>query len=542
MKEKKKKEDDSRGSTTSSSVRRQRGPYGPRCSPKQWQAILDFISDEPAMGKQYSELKPDLRAKLWQRLAEVVNDIGPARRSVEDWRRLWYNRVATARLRVAEAFAQHRLTGGKPADAPAVLADSDVRITNIIGVDSLIGDFEVPVTKHRPIAPAPPAAKPVTEAPSQTDGPHQRYFVLLNNGLVAEATADVPLAPQLSTVPPPLPPPSPPRVLRQAERYQAAWDHNYGADAAVVVSPAVQPAAENGHETAEEATAQPILVAAQPGHKNRTEGTEEDDYQVIMPQLPSGDLVRNTVFLHGDPKARPYHVEDFRDMLGRAGMLLEVTGLGAYQLNHVWAVTFQNAEGARKMLAGGDQRVKGHRCLVIDPKVQRVKLKLHGLLPTVPDADVLEVLATYGTVTEIARDYWKVLGVRGKDSTSRTVQLKLKSGLKVADLPHEIRVRGELALVVVAGRPVLCLRCGNSGHARRDCTVPRCSWCRRFGHAAAQCVRPCASVLEVPEAEEDSVQGHLMDASEAEEAARGAGDEPSSVVVTVSAPLQDATC
>lgn len=524
--------------------RRQRGPYGPRCSPKQWQAILDFIADEPAMGRPDSDLKHDLRAKLWNRLTEVVNGIGPARRSVEDWRRLWHQRVATARLRVAEAFAQHRLTGGKPTEAPTVLADSDVRITNIIGVDSLIGDYEAPVTRHRPIAPAPPAAKPVTKVPSQADGPHQRYFVLLDNGLVAEATADVALAPQLSTQPPPLPPPvPPPQVARQAERYQAAWDHNYGADKAIVVSPAVRPDAENGHGTtgSEGATAQPILVAAQPGQRNRTEGTEEDGYQIIMPQLPTGDLARNTVFLHADPRARPYRVEDFRDMLGHAGMLLEVTGLGAYQLNHVWAVTFQNAEGARKMLAAGDRRVKGHRCLVIDPENQRVKLKLHGLLPTVPDADVSAVLAGYGTVMEIARGYWKVLGVRGKDSTSRTVQLKLKSGLKVADLPHEIRVRGELALVVVPGRPVRCLRCGNSGHARRDCTIPRCSWCCRFGHAAAQCVQPRTSAPEVPEVEEGSVQEHVMDASEAEAAARGAGEELTLVAVTVSAPLPDDT-
>lgn len=502
------------------------------------------------MAKPDGDLKPDLRAKLWRRLADVVNNIGPAKRPVEDWKRLWQQRVATARSRVAEAFAQHRLSGGKPSDAPAVLADSDVRITNIIGVDSLIGDVEVPVTKLRPIAPAPPAAKPVAEVPSQKNTPHQRYFVLLDNGLVAEATADLALAPQLTTpLPPALPPPSappPPQVLRQAERHQAAWDHNYGADATIVVSPAVQPAAENGATTGSEgvATAQPILVAAaQPGHhRNRTEGTEEDDYQILVPQLPTGDLARNTVFLHGDPKARPFHVEDFRDMLGHTGMLLEVTALGAYQLNHVWAVTFKSAEAARKMLAAGDQQVKGHRCLVIDPENQRVKLKLHWLLPTVPDEDVLAVLSAFGTVTDIARDHWKVLGVRGKDSTTRTVQLQLKSGLKVGDLPHEIRVRGELALVVVPGRPTLCLRCGNAGHTRRDCVVPRCAWCRRFGHAAAQCVRPRAVVPEVPEAEEEGVKDHLMDASEAEQAARGTGEEPVAVLVTLGMPVQDAQC
>lgn len=101
--------------------------------------------------------------------------------------------------------------------------------------------------------------------------------------------------------------------------------------------------------------------------------------------------------------------------------------------------------------------------------------------------------------------------------------LKLKSGVKLEDLPHQIRVAGELALVVVPGRPMQCLRCQGSGHVRRECKVPRCSQCRRFGHSEDQCIRTYASATGP--AEGDDAAQLVMDVAEAEDAAKGAGDQ-----------------
>ncbi|KAH8036182.1 hypothetical protein HPB51_019415 [Rhipicephalus microplus] len=62
-----------------------------------------------------------------------------------------------------------------------------------------------------------------------------------------------------------------------------------------------------------------------------------------------------------------------------------------------------------------------------------------------------------------------------------------------------------------------------TGHVRRECKVPRCSRCRRFGHGDAECVRSYATVTASAEAEDASE--HIMDVTEAEDAAEGCGDQ-----------------
>ncbi|XP_077551260.1 uncharacterized protein LOC144164897 [Haemaphysalis longicornis] len=281
-------------------------------------------------------------------------------------------------------------------------------------------------------------------------------------------------------------------------------------------------------------------IAAQPSRGNRPTGSDNEEYQIILPQLPTGRIVLNTVFLHGDVKARPFKVEDFRDALARTGLLPEVVALGAYQINHVWAVTFSSAGATKKMLAVTELQVKGRRCVVIDPQDQQVRLKLHWLLHGVADDDIRAAFASYGKVTEVNRERWRVQGVTDKGSTTRTVLLKLKRGLKVDNLPHQIKVAGELALVVAPGRPMQCLRCNGQGHVRRDCKVPRCSKCRRFGHVETQCVPSYASVTGP--ADSEGATDHLMDAIEAEEAAEALVVEvktPEATPATTAPPEED---
>lgn len=264
------------------------------------------------------------------------------------------------------------------------------------------------------------------------------------------------------------------------------------------------------------------VSAARVGRGIRCTEKPAEDYQVVLPHLPTGASVLNTVFLHGDVKARPYRVEHVRDSLARLSLLPEVVALGAYQMNHLWAVTFKDEEGKKKILAADAFNVKDHRCMVIDPRDQGVRLKLYWLLHGVPDDDVRVALAPFGKVTEISRDKWKVKGCIDKGSTTRSVTLKLKVGVTVDDLPHQLRVAEDMALVFVPGRAPLCLRCRGTGHIRRECRVPRCGICRRFGHDDSQCVRSYASVTGPLRS--DVVSEHLMDAADAEEASREYND------------------
>ncbi|XP_077528307.1 uncharacterized protein LOC144139962 [Haemaphysalis longicornis] len=194
-------------------------------------------------------------------------------------------------------------------------------------------------------------------------------------------------------------------------------------------------------------------------------------------------------------------------------------------MNHVWAVTFKDADGAKKFVAVGEVQVKGRRCVVIDPRNQDVRLKLHWVLHFVPDDEIRAALGPYGKVTEVTRDRWRVQGCTAQSSTTRLVTLKLKAGVSVEDQPHQLRVAGEQALVVVPGRVPVCLRCHRSGHIRRECRVPRCASCRRFGRDESDCVRTYANVTGPTKSDREAE--YIMDAADAEDAAKGEDVVPS---------------
>ncbi|XP_075543870.1 uncharacterized protein LOC142578358 [Dermacentor variabilis] len=260
------------------------------------------------------------------------------------------------------------------------------------------------------------------------------------------------------------------------------------------------------------------VFAAMNSRGNRNAApAEREDYEFILPTLPTGRTVLNTIFLHADIRARPYRVEDFKDTLDRLALLPEVLALGAYQMSHVWAVTFKNAEGVKKALTIGEMKVKGRRCVVVDPANQALRLKLHWLLFNVPDEDVRAALAMFGKVTDVVKEKWRVNGIHEKSTTTRTVSIQLHPGVKVDDLPHQLRVGGELALLIAPGRAPVCLRCHAAGHIRRDCRVPRCARCRRFGHDESSCVKTYASVTG-PVGKTDAAE-LVMDEADAEEAA-----------------------
>ncbi|KAG0409793.1 hypothetical protein HPB47_013091 [Ixodes persulcatus] len=72
---------------------------------------------------------------------------------------------------------------------------------------------------------------------------------------------------------------------------------------------------------------------------------------------------------------------------------------------------------------------------------------------------------------------------------------------------------GTFSLLLIPGRPPLCLRCNRVGHISRHCRTPRCTKCQRYGHSLADCVLSYADRLRIGTAD-DSTTEHLMGASE----------------------------
>ncbi|KAH8029892.1 hypothetical protein HPB51_005099 [Rhipicephalus microplus] len=121
-----------------------------------------------------------------------------------------------------------------------------------------------------------------------------------------------------------------------------------------------------------------MFIAASIGRGNR--GTDDKEYQLHSPPLPKGKLVNNTVFLHGDVRAKPHKAENFRDALTPTVLLLDVVSLGASQINHLWAVTFNDAAPSKRLLTMKALQAKGRCCVIVDPLDQQVELKLRWLL------------------------------------------------------------------------------------------------------------------------------------------------------------------
>lgn len=225
-----------------------------------------------------------------------------------------------------------------------------------------------------------------------------------------------------------------------------------------------------------------------------------------------------TLFLHADPAGRPYSVEHFRDALQQVIDTSTIVSIGPYQMNHVWMATFTSLGPHTRVLERGDLVVNGRRCVVIDPARRRVHMRVLWLPVTIPDSSLATELGKYGTVEKIIRHKWSCAGLETCENLCREVVLQLKDGVTVDRMPHLAEFFGCSALLIIPGRPPLCLRCHLVGNVRRFCRTPRCGKCNRYGHIRSECVESYTSKLDQSlHAEETERSSYIMDAAEASE-------------------------
>lgn len=241
---------------------------------------------------------------------------------------------------------------------------------------------------------------------------------------------------------------------------------------------------------------------------------QSKEYRIILPRLPTGMLVTNSLFLHADMSGRPYKATDFKEILFSIIDRKDLVALGPFQMSHVWMAVFANGAAKYKVKAHEELEIKQKRCLVIDPTKDEIKMKLLWLPPQLPDSEVKKVLEPFGTVKEITRERWRFSDLQETDTLTRFVTLVLKDHLSVDKIPHTLNIYGVNTLVVIPGRPPLCLRCKLIGHIRRQCSTPRCTQCWRYGHSTEECVVTYASKLQGNASPTADVSEHIMDVDE----------------------------
>lgn len=149
-----------------------------------------------------------------------------------------------------------------------------------------------------------------------------------------------------------------------------------------------------------------------------------------------------------------------------------------------------------------------------------VKLNLLWLPERLEDAFIREALQAYGKVTSISTENFKVADMEDLRTLNRDDVVSLAEGVGVGDVPHALTICGIQSLVLIPGRPPLCLRCTRVDHIRRHCRTPHCDDCRRFGHTVEECIVTYAYKLRhCVRPPEDVIQEHIMDATEVLDAA-----------------------
>ncbi|KAH7936835.1 hypothetical protein HPB49_005681 [Dermacentor silvarum] len=143
---------------------------------------------------------------------------------------------------------------------------------------------------------------------------------------------------------------------------------------------------------------------------------------------------------------------DFRDPLQELGVLKDVTGIGPFQMTHVWLIKLRTPEAKEVLVNAGGLEVKGRFCVVIDPVQQDITLKVHWVPFHVTGEALKRIFDHYGEVKEVRQENWKVRGFEQTESTTRIVRMTLREDLTPDALPHSFKIFGGSVLVVVPGR------------------------------------------------------------------------------------------
>ena len=117
----------------------------------------------------------------------------------------------------------------------------------------------------------------------------------------------------------------------------------------------------------------------------------------------------------------------------------------------------------------GHIRVRDRSFPVVSISKQTVEFRVHWLPSYVKDTFVEDFFSHYGKVTSVTRDAAVFTPNDTKRTGVRRVMMETDE-LRKRSLPYVINFNGGYtALVTMAGRPPLCLKCRTIGHLRKDC-------------------------------------------------------------------------
>ena len=155
----------------------------------------------------------------------------------------------------------------------------------------------------------------------------------------------------------------------------------------------------------------------------------------------------------------------------------------------------------------GRIRVKDRVFPLISISKQTVEFRVHWLPSYIKDSFVEDFFSHYGKVTSVTRD----AAIFSPNDTKRTGVRRVMmetDELRKRTIPYVITFNGGYsALVTMAGRPPLCLRCRQVGHVRKDCVpvdASQASSQKSYAQAAQKSQPPQATGNDTVESTDNS--------------------------------------
>ena len=131
--------------------------------------------------------------------------------------------------------------------------------------------------------------------------------------------------------------------------------------------------------------------------------------------------------------------------------------------------TVKDDQAAEILTSVGRITIKGKTYPVISISKQTVEFRVHWLPSYIKDTFVEDFFSHYGKVTSVTRDAVVFTPDDTKRTGVRRVMIETDE-LRKRTIPYVVSFAGGYsALITMAGRPPLCLRCRQIGHLRKDC-------------------------------------------------------------------------
>ncbi|KAH8008790.1 hypothetical protein HPB51_005575 [Rhipicephalus microplus] len=112
---------------------------------------------------------------------------------------------------------------------------------------------------------------------------------------------------------------------------------------------------------------------------------------------------------------------DFRAPLEEVGLIKAITGIGAFQMNHILLVKMRSKAEKDALLKTGGLQVKSGFCALIDPIQHDVTVKIHWGDFAVSNESIRQALSEFGEVLEVSNENWTVAGFEHTTSTTKVV-------------------------------------------------------------------------------------------------------------------------